>query len=568
MKIASDMQYELGQDKVNYFPEFDVKDDKTLLGKLKNIAHSTFDSSKFTVMGNPVITNDGVASGFDSTSSINTGFKLSNLYNKPWTIKTRTIYKQTDGAAYHFGTTLNSASNGKQWFAKGNFGINNDAQNIYFTGQTEGGNEGYKIAHIFDEGFFKDGDIIDLILSFDLTTYTLKYAVNNGNVITLGTWTPETGDKNLIGINTNNTIWINCIGADGNQYQSNMSSDLSHFSIIIDGIPVFNGNKTGIDIIKPDNYTVVGNPVISEDGIVRNDEENNGYITYVQRDYSNVQKIKFKSRFQYFAPTSESGLAALPNLRITTGASRQLHLRGGAIDDYIANITPENKILLNDGDWINVTLEYSKNHVFAEVKKDDGTVAITNVETNLEFGTITCQLLNFFAPSTTYLYKNGIVDLNLTQLFVDDELIWQPCLKIPYTLSKTGSKIVDAIYRNRVQSFFEEFGYNEYFTAGDEDFTLPTCKGDDVVSSYRNGVNYYEQKANRVLEQGGSCVANEHVNFLKPYTDENYVLSVPYSEKTKTGFTPTVSGDWISKGQIMLDTTQTEQAVTVNNEDD
>ena len=45
------------------------------------------------------------------------------------------------------------------------------------------------------------------------------------------------------------------------------SIDLKQFSITVDGKEVFSGNKTGLDVIKPDNYTVVGSPVISDDGV-------------------------------------------------------------------------------------------------------------------------------------------------------------------------------------------------------------------------------------------------------------------------------------------------------------
>ena len=64
MKIAPDMQYEIGQDKVGYFPEWSVKDDATLYEKVNKLAHSTFDLSKFTKNGSPTITDNGIASGF------------------------------------------------------------------------------------------------------------------------------------------------------------------------------------------------------------------------------------------------------------------------------------------------------------------------------------------------------------------------------------------------------------------------------------------------------------------------------------------------------------------------
>ena len=128
-------------------------------------------------------------------------------------------------------------------------------------------------------------------------------------------------------------------------------------------------------------------------------------------------------------------------------------------------------------------------------------------------------------------------------------------VEIPYTLSKTGSKIVDEVYRDRVKDLFEQVGYNEYFTIdeGNQTFTLPTHRFDNVVSRYENGINKWEQRADLTLTQQGSCTADEEVTLLKPYKDTNYVLNVPYSTKTETSFIPTASGDWIASGKVYLD---------------
>ena len=46
---------------------------------------------------------------------------------------------------------------------------------------------------------------------------------------------------------------------------------------------------------------------------------------------------------------------------------------------------------------------------------------------------------------------------------------------IPYTLSKTGSKIVDVAYRDKVIDLYEQEGQAEYYTIDEENqnFTLP-----------------------------------------------------------------------------------------------
>ena len=67
----------------------------------------------------------------------------------------------------------------------------------------------------------------------------------------------------------------------------------------------------------------------------------------------------------------------------------------------------------------------------------------------------------------------GSINLNAFKVWIDGSLAYQPCLKIPYTESKTGSKIVNSIYRDRVNDMYEQFGHANYYTLGANDFTLP-----------------------------------------------------------------------------------------------
>jgi hypothetical protein len=104
----------------------------------------------------------------------------------------------------------------------------------------------------------------------------------------------------------------------------------------------------------------------------------------------------------------------------------------------------------------------------------------------------------------------------------------------------------------------EQFGYANYYTLSDTDFTLPQVELYGLIGqrtlrdSYRNGINYWELYSNRDLEQGGSCTSGVEVTFARPFADTNYVLSVPYSAKSVTAFTPTQTGDWIAKGKGLL----------------
>ena len=82
----------------------------------------------------------------------------------------------------------------------------------------------------------------------------------------------------------------------------------------------------------------------------------------------------------------------------------------------------------------------------------------------------------------------GSIDLNTFKVYVDGNLVYQPCLKIPYTESKTGSKIVPAYARNRVIDMYEQEGYAGYYTIQEGkkgNYVVvgsPTISEDGVVS--------------------------------------------------------------------------------------
>jgi len=67
------------------------------------------------------------------------------------------------------------------------------------------------------------------------------------------------------------------------------------------------------------------------------------------------------------------------------------------------------------------------------------------------------------------------LDLNSVKFYIDGDLVYRPCLKIPYTESKTGAKVVQAAYRDRVEDVYEQFGTGNYYTIDEqnENFTLP-----------------------------------------------------------------------------------------------
>lgn len=343
--------------------------DRQGLEAVREYNRSTFDLSKFTVAGSPTITNDGIASGFyagsgETTSCIDTIKFLPGTSS--WEVKGRVIYKPiVTGSNY---IIYNSAGDKGVILVLGGITVS-----LYV--QFEGGTVSYAEARN-TSSTFAENDIIDFILSYNSTTQTYSISVNkNGEFWGTGSFTSTAI------LRQTDTGYVRLGARAGNAGYLRSSIDLKQFSMSIDGVEVFNGNKTGTDVI----------------------------------------------------------------------------------DDNIS---------------------------------------------------------------------------------------------IPYNQTITGLKIVQSTYRSRVQSMYNKYGWANYFTLSDTDFTLPMGENLDghvtKVDWYKNGITTWEYDTNLDCIETGSCTSGTAVTLPKPMADDTYTLSVPYSAKSKTGFTPTATGDYIAKGKITL----------------
>ena len=159
------------------------------------------------------------------------------------------------------------------------------------------------------------------------------------------------------------------------------------------------------------------------------------------------------------------------------------------------------------------------------------------------------------------LYYAGSIDLNAFKIYVDDQLVYQPCLRIPYNKTNAGVKISNINYRDRIEDCYTYYNTANYFIIDEENelYQIPYDVPDGhcvIIAQERNGINLYEYNTNLECTQTGSCTANTEFTFSIPYANDQYALSCPYSAKSRTGFTPTVTGDFISKGLIFLSDTQ------------
>ncbi len=423
--------------------------------ELQDLAHSTFDLSKFEVVGTPTITADGVMTNYSNsnyvqktisitdneiiirvpvylTSEIPTGQNSILLRCQNSTSDLRIDVSNVNGNFYirsyiGDGSTGGFASPRNKILQLNTLYI---AEGIY---NIKTGNETVNI--------YKDGDL------FDTATNTL------------GALTNWLGISNVVIGNTTNYANI----------------DLKYLFIGNNYFPIFQGVETGLDVLKPDNYTVVGSPSITADGVAGG-FSNSNYIKCPLITLSSIstfeQTIKFTTSSDI---TSNQGILDRDDtqsntfsiLRILNGKFVMLLLGSGQI---IGN----HQVQANTQYYIK--LKYDGKKVYLYYSFDGIDYTLDSSSTYTFTSGYFLPLIGRQAPSSTGVMPfKGQIDLNSIKVYSNGNLIYQPCLKIPYTLSKTGSKIVDVLARNRVQDAYEQLGEALYYTIDEnnQNYTIP-----------------------------------------------------------------------------------------------
>ena len=198
-----------------------VLSEEKLFKQISERKHSTFDKSKFTIVGSPTITDDGVASGFSVSDYITLPISLSEANSWQIILKNNSLYNNgyllggniLNTIAYIKGTFYIS-SNGTSWDVASNVGTVTD---------------------------IPANSLIQL--EFTGSKYISKYSTDNGL-----NWN-ITGELNS-NVKITDKLDTLYVGVIVGGEPANCSIDLKHFSITVDGKEVFSGNKTGTDTVK------------------------------------------------------------------------------------------------------------------------------------------------------------------------------------------------------------------------------------------------------------------------------------------------------------------------------
>ena len=441
----------------------DISSDNNVLPWIRKMNRSTFDRSKFTVVGSPNITDDGIASGLGGNDFI----KISAVSQIGSEYKIDVVCKITD-----------NLPSSNQWivivplrvgssspvFGVGINGTNKKFASV-FRNQATGSNQ-----LILSDVTPLTNNSYRLTAISDLNTYVRFYI--NGELVAqqsfVGSGQTFNSERDIYigGFPDVSYAYVNLPFTSG-------SIDLKQFSITVDGVEVFSGNKTGIDTIKPDNYTVVGTPTISADGIASGCGVNN-YIKIIKNISGNLQII---GKFNFNLPSYDGYeylVASEEQYGFVFGIKGNGHstifISSNNTSWDIANDIEGSKIYQSKKDyWFKLIFNQNGFYLYSSEDKENWDLD-TTVNSVISPNYQGLRLGKWGTSTSAFL---GLIDLNSFKIYVDGNLVYQPCLKIPYTESKTGSKIVGVNYRECVKDMYEQFGYAPYYTLSDTDFTLP-----------------------------------------------------------------------------------------------
>ena len=197
--------------------------------RVKELKESKFDLSKFTVVGTPTITDDGVASGISASNYLT--FPLNINPQNTLKIQIEGVHGDTQtsaGTLFHIsdGTTSLTLYRNRTSKMSGEVGS---------TSKT----------YLNDSKVTTNGARYKYVVSFDIVTNKYSYQYYENDVLI-------TQKDNILISVLANMNWSNItIGNIGRQYSPlNGSIDLKSLSITVDGKEVFSGNKTGLDVIN------------------------------------------------------------------------------------------------------------------------------------------------------------------------------------------------------------------------------------------------------------------------------------------------------------------------------
>lgn len=292
-------------------------------------------------------------------------------------------------------------------------------------------------------------------------------------------------DNNMANLSEAGLEKLNCSKAFPT---TNICSDATTYNSVLKYLE--SPASTGIDEIKRTNYTVEGGITVSSDGIASGFGNGAGIFTTVRAwKYTPKTEVKIQGSFTWEAPAnyseSDANTVLVPYVVNDECWRLEISKTNGVTNIYATNdldVSTNSKFSIQITDILpsNATFEITDTitttsrtvQVVVNGKTYSGAAQFAASQPFTELkATIGSASLNMYSD----FFWHGSIDLNTFKLSADSTIDYQACLLIPYTLSTTGSKIVDARYRDRVFDLLNQEGTANYYTIDkiEKNVTLP-----------------------------------------------------------------------------------------------
>ena len=460
-----------------------------------NIMHSSIDESKLTKLGDVNIDDNGILTAYGNGSGVRTPVKVKQLVNKNWSISGKDYINTKEGAYQYLFNIGGQNTNSIVFFFRSSnksFCFHEKSNDIVRIKYDE---NNVDIYDVYGDGWYNwkveyiDG-VYNIYISYQDNPLTLRF-----------TQSCEQLNQPL-----EEYIYIS---ADNLNNYSQMKSNLATYVIKIDGDVIWTPNKTGYEIISDDRFNSIGNPVITDSGILTN-VTNGKHFIYGDYNaekllnkswciegsflYTGVSQVlwQFADPYNIEARPIESDMFAGDYKMLSIDVDSNTHkvnfnLRTGTVDNMSNQQTFAFDIILDKEYKYKFSYnEYNSKYIFTlmyddvELTQDyiphtpnkSPLVCSSHPEYNIVIGSDSCV-------------NEGILDvyinLNNFKIFNRNKLVYRPLFKIPCTYAKSGACFVDASFRKLVQEAYDLHNKGHMFIIDDnhKSVTLPL---DDIYS--------------------------------------------------------------------------------------
>lgn len=461
----------------------------TTYNTVKSYSQDSFNLSKFTVVGSPSISDDGIYVNQAAANYLQIPVPLNT---ENFILEFELYQERIPWASANYA--LGSGSSTQNGFI--NININN-------TGQTN-----VRLYQSDDTIITKSG-----IIKTALGLYKFNFTYQNKTLTETitkpdGTSVSFSVTGEIGGISQTSPYFR--IG-----YYTGGSIDLKTLKFYSNGELYFTGANTEIDIIKPLNVEKLGDIYINELGNVENFNVNNAIKAPITFNPTSTVKIRSLLTWNTSSIQPKDGI----NVPYVFGSNRwRVDVTSTSIyatNDLDTSTNTRFNIAipeLQNGDALEIieTITIRTRTVKVIINETDEYSGSTTFASNQAFSTSELTIGNASFDGSSEYFWNGSINLNMFIVYIDGKLTYEPCLYIPYIQSKTGSKIVEKIYRNRVYELYDQTGKAEYYTLDteNENVTLPLGEIYGLIASKADTLSVANKSLEDLTDKGNALINN------------------------------------------------------------